>query len=183
MGDVQRRYSAIPYGWREIDIAALVARLIAQQKISIKYGGAIVGKDERRLVDYLRKRSEIDKAIVTRRIAPSEDLMRKSINFLRDYLGAMDIPSDEDGLIRFVLNTFEEKQKHYEALLETYQQAKYPEREVVETARSLVADVLSQRKDNVALLSRMVQKQDDLLDSMEDMEDIELFFKSQRPHL
>ena len=55
MGDVQRRYGAIPYGWREIDIAALVARLISQQKISIKYGGAIVGKDERRLVDYLRK--------------------------------------------------------------------------------------------------------------------------------
>ena len=181
MGDVQRRYSAIPYGWREIDIAALVARLIAQQKISIKYGGAIVGKDERRLVDYLRKRSEIDKAIVTRRIAPSEDLMRKSINFLRDYLGAMDIPSDEDGLIRFVLTTFEEKEKHYNELLQAYKQVRYPEREVVETARNLAADVLSQRKDNVALLSRMVQKQDDLLDSIEDMEGVELFFKSQRP--
>ena len=181
MGDVQRRYSAIPYGWREIDIAALVAQLIAQQKISIKYGGAIVGKDERRLVDYLRKRSEIDKAIVTRRIAPSEDLMRKSINFLRDYLGAMDIPSDEDGLIRFVLDTFEGKERHYNELLEAYQQVRYPEREVVENARNLVVDVLSQRKDNVALLSRMVQKQDDLLDSMEDMEGVELFFKSQRP--
>ena len=181
MGDVQRRYSAIPYGWREIDIAALVAQLIAQQKISIKYGGAIVGKDERRLVDYLRKRSEIDKAIVTRRIAPSEDLMRKSINFLRDYLGAMDIPSDEDGLIRFVLDTFEGKEKHYNELLEAYQQVRYPEREVVENARNLVVDVLSQRKDNVALLSRMAQKQDDLLDSIEDLEGVELFFKSQRP--
>ena len=181
MGDVQRRYSAIPYGWREIDIAALVAQLVAQQKISIKYGGAIVGKDERRLVDYLRKRSEIDKAIVTRRIAPSEDLMRKSINFLRDYLGAMDIPSDEDGLIRFVLDTFEGKEKHYNELLEAYQQVRYPEREVVENARNLVVDVLSQRKDNVALLSRMAQKQDDLLDSIEDLEGVELFFKSQRP--
>ena len=180
MGDVQRRYSAIPYGWREIDIAALVAPLIAQQKISIKYGGAIVGKDERRLVDYLRKRSEIDKAIVTRRIAPSEDLMRKSINFLRDYLGAMDIPSDEDGLIRFVLDTFEKKEKRYNELLEAYRQIRYPEREVVENARNLVSDVLSQRKDNVALLSRMVQKQDDLLNSIEDMEGVELFFKSQR---
>ena len=181
MGDVQRRYGAIPYGWREIDIAALVARLISQQKISIKYGGAIVGKNERRLVDYLRKKNEIDKAIVTRRIAPSEDLMRKSINFLRDYLGAMDIPSDEDGLIHFVLNTFEEKEKHYNGLLEAYKQVRYPEREVVENARNLVSDVLSQRKDNVAFLSRMMQKQDDLLDSVEDMEGVELFFKSQRP--
>ena len=36
MGDVQRRYKAIPYGWNEIDIAALIARLIAQQKISFQ---------------------------------------------------------------------------------------------------------------------------------------------------
>lgn len=180
MGDVQRRYQAIPYGWKEIDIAALIARLIAQQKISIKYGGAIVAKDDRRLVDYLRKKSEVDKAVVARRIAPSEDLMRKSISFLRDYLGAMDIPSDEDGLVRFVLNTFETNLAHYQGLLDQYAQNRYPEKEQVTTARDLAQDILSQRKDNVALLNRMVQKQDDLLDSSEDMEGVELFFKSQR---
>lgn len=180
MGDVQRRYQAIPYGWREIDIAALIARLIAQQKISIKYGGAVVAKDDRRLVDYLRKKSEVDKAVVTRRIAPSEDLMRKSISFLRDYLGAMDIPSDEDGLVRFVLHTFEIKLTHYQGLLDQYAQKRYPEKEQVTAARDLAQDILSQRKDNVALLNRMVQRQDDLLDSAEDMEGVELFFKSQR---
>lgn len=180
MGDVQRRYQAIPYGWKEIDIAALIARLIAQQKISIKYGGAVVAKDDRRLVDYLRKKSEVDKAVVARRIAPSEDLMRKSISFLRDYLGAMDIPSDEDGLVRFVLNTFEAKLAHYQDLLDQYAQNRYPEKEQVTAARDLAQDILGQRKDNVALLNRMVQKQDDLLDSSEDMEGVELFFKSQR---
>ena len=180
MGDVQRRYQAIPYGWREIDIAALIARLIAQQKISIKYGGAVVAKDDRRLVDYLRKKSEVDKAVVARRIAPSEDLMRKSISFLRDYLGAMDIPSDEDGLVRFVLNTFESKLAHYQGLLDQYAQNRYPEKDQVAVARDLAQDILSQRKDNVALLNRMVQRQDDLLDAAEDMEGVELFFKSQR---
>ena len=181
MGDVQRRYQAIPYGWKEIDIAALIARLIVQQKIQINYGGAVVGKEERRLVDFLRKKTEIDKAIVVRRIAPSEELIRKSVNFLRNYLGAMDIPSDEDGLIRFVLNTFETKQNHYQKLLdEFYSKERYPEKETVTAARDLMNDVLSQRKDNVALLKRMVQRQDDLLDSAEDMEDVEMFFKAQR---
>lgn len=181
MGDVQRRYQAIPYGWREIDIAALIARLIAQQKISIKYGGALVGKDERRLVDYLRRKSENDNAVVARRIAPSEDLMRKSIAILRDYSGAMDIPSDEDGLIRFVLDTLTQKQDHYQRLLDTvYSEFRYPEKEVVAKARDLMNDVLSQRRDNVALLNRMVQRQDDLLDCAEDMESVEFFVTSQR---
>lgn len=180
MGDVQRRYQAIPYGWKEIDIAALIARLIVQQKIQINYGGAVVGKEERRLVDLLRKKTEIDRAIVVRRIAPSEELIRKSINFLRDYLSAMDIPSDEDGLIRFVLSTFETKRSHYQKLLDDfYTKESYPEKETVTAARDLMNDVLSQRKDNVALLKRMVQRQDDLLDSAENMEGVEMFFKTQ----
>ena len=180
MGDVQRRYQAIPYGWKEIDIAAMMARLIVQQKIQIQYGGAVVNRDERRLVDFLRKKSEIDKAIVVRRIAPSEDLMRKSIRFLREYLGAMDIPSDEDGLIRFVLSTFEGKREHYRSMLSQYEGHRYPQKSVVTDALQLMEDVLSQKKDNVALLSGMVKRQDDLLDSAEDMESLELFFQTQR---
>lgn len=182
MGDVHRRYGAIPYGWREIDIAALAARLIAQQKISIKYGGAIISKEDRRLVDYLRKASERDKAVVTRRIAPSEELMRKSAAFLREYLGAMDIPADEDGLVPFVLHTFETRFAHYQALLEKdYAAAHYPEKEKVVCARDLMRDILDRRKDNVALLDHMVCRQDDLLDSAEDLERVEGFFRSQRP--
>jgi len=183
MGDVQRRYQAIPYGWREVDIAAMIARLIAGQKITIKYGGANVAKDDRRLVDYLRKKSEVDKASVTRRVAPSEELMRKSVVFLRDWLGQMGIPDDEDGLIRFVLDTIEPKQRHYQSLLEhEYTHDRYPEKEIVEAARDLMNDILSQSKDNVALLNRLIVKQDDLRDCTEDMEAVETFFnqKSQQ---
>ena len=182
MGDVQDRYQKIPYGWKEIDIAALIARLIVQQKIQINYGGAMVGNDDRRLLDYLRKKSEIYNAIVVRHIAPDETLIRKSVAFLREYLGAMDIPSDENGLIGFVLNTFETKRDHYKQLLDNfYAKAEYPEKQLVSDALELMNSVLSQRKDNVALLKGMVQHQDDLLDLSEDMEEIEMFFKAQQP--
>jgi hypothetical protein len=182
MGDVQRRYQAMPYGWREIDIAALAARLIVGQKIQIKYGGAAVGKDDRKLVDCLRRKSEIDKASVTRRIAPSEDLMRKSVVFLRDWLGQMGVPDDEDGLIGFVAATLEGKEAHYGALAEQYSADRYPEKEAVAKARDLMSDILSQRKDNVALLNRLIARQDDLRDCTENMEAVETFFsqKSQQ---
>lgn len=180
MGDVQRRYQAIPYGWREIEIAALIARLIVAQKIEIRYGGAIVGRDDRNLVRYLRVKTEIDKANVSRRIAPSEELMRKSIKFLRDWLGQMGIPEDEDGLIAFVKDTLEPKLAHYEKLMDEYNRDRYPQKEVVTAARDLISDILSQKRDNVALLTRLIAKQDALRDSTEDMEDVETFFKSQR---
>ncbi len=180
MGDIQRRYQAIPYGWREIDIAVLVARLIVGQKISVKYGGAIVGKGDRKLVDYLRKKSEIDKANVSRRIAPPEELKRKAVAFLRSWLGQMGIPEDEDGLISFAIATLEPMQEHYTSLIAEYNKDRYPQKEVVIAARDLINDILSQRKDNVALLNRLITKQDNLRDCTEDMEAVETFFKSQR---
>ena len=36
MADIQSKYSAIPYGWKEIDIAAVAAQLIYSQKVTIK---------------------------------------------------------------------------------------------------------------------------------------------------
>jgi len=51
---------------------------------------------------------------------------------------------------------------------------------VVITARDLISDILSQKRDNVALLTRLIARQDDLRDSSEDMEEVEMFFKSQR---
>jgi len=177
MGDIQRRYQAIPYGWREVDIAAIVARLIAEQKITIKYGGANISKDDRKLVDYLRKRSEVDKASVTRRIAASEEQIRKSVVFLRNWLGQMGIPDDEDGLIRFVIDTIETKQQRYSNLLEhEYTYDSYPQKETVVDANTLMNDILSQSRDNVALLNRLISKQDDLRDCSEDMEAVETFF-------
>jgi len=109
--------------------------------------------------------------------------MRKAVVFLRDWLGQMGIPDDEDGLIRFILDTIYPKQRHYQDLLEhEYTQDRYPEKEIVENARDLMNDIISQSKDNVALLNRIIAKQDDLRDCTEDMEAVETFFnqKSQQ---
>lgn len=180
MGDVQRRYQSIPYGWREVDIAAIIARLIVSQKIEIQYGGAIVGKDNKNLVRYLRAKSEIDKAKVSRRIAPSEEDIRKAVKFLREWLGQMSIPEDEDGLLAFIIDTLSSKLERYETLLNEYNHDGYPQKEVVMRARDLMCNILSQKNDNVALIKRLLAKQDDLLTIIEDMEEIETFFKSQR---
>lgn len=181
MEEVQKRCRSIPYGWREIDIAALVARLAAGQKITVLYAKAPVALTDRKFPDYLRKKSLIGSVTITRRIAPTEKQLRESRDFLRELLGVMDVPRDENGLIRFVTETFEERQEHYRQLLAEYDKGRYPQREVLKAALEMAESVLSQRRDNVALMTRMLQQRDDLLDSGEDMEDIETFFRTQRP--
>lgn len=180
MADVQSRYQAIPYGWREIDIAAVAARLIFDQKVTIKYAGNTIQPNNPKLPDMLRKKSEIGRTSISKRQVITLTKMKEAKDFLREYFDVMDVPADEDGLIAFIVDRLNQQKAHYEALNHRYDNgAKYPDRDLVRKAISLVEDVLSQQKDNIALIDRLLKRQDDLLDNKEDMGRVEGFFKNQ----
>ena len=180
MADVQSKYSVIPYGWKEIDIAAVVAQLIYAQKVTIKYAGNTIQPDDPKLPDMLRKKSEIGKTSISKRKTISAAMMRDAKSMLRDYFDIMDVPDDEDGLIRFVTEEFSEQRNYYVSLDARYDGHKYPDRALVQESIHLLDDVLSQKKDNIALIERMVKKEDALFDNKEAMSNgIENFFKTQ----
>ena len=183
MGDIQKRYQAIPYGWREIDIAAVVAELIASQKLVLKYGGAVVPSGEKKITEYLRKKTEIDKAIIAFKVAPPTALIKKCREFLSDYhnctLGA--IPDDEDGLVRYITDKFDaERTELRERLEKEYAFSAYPRKNVVENGAALCDKLLAQKNDSIALLKKAVEMQDDFLDFSEDISDVNTFFRVQK---
>ena len=181
MGDIQRRFSAIPYGWREIDIAAVVCTLIALQKVTVQYSGSMIQPTDKHIPDYLRRRTEIDKTIVSRRVAIPDTLLKKSREFLKEYFNTMDLPADEDGLIAYVLDSFTEERDMLQKMLDAdYATGNYPDKAVVENGVKLCNDLLLQKKDNVALLTKMTAMADDFLDLAEDMADVYAFFKNQK---
>lgn len=179
MADVQSRYQAIPYGWREIDIAAVAARLIFDQKVTVKYAGTTIQPNNPKLPDMLRKKSEIGKTSISKRQVVSITKMKEVKEFLREYFDVMDVPDDEDGLIAFIVDRFTKQKQHYEELNARYAGHKYPDHALVSTAIQLMDDVLSQQKDNIALIDRVVKKEDALDDNREKMQRVEAFFKNQ----
>lgn len=179
MDDVQKRYQAKPYGWREIDIAAVVAMLIQQQKVTIKYGGVTIQPDNPKLTDMLRKRTEIGRTTISKRQTPRVQDIREVREFLRDFFPEkMNVPEDEDGLIRYIVEAFTGELQHYTDLLAKYQGHKYPDQVKVDKAIALVKDVLSQQNDNIALIRRVIEREDDLYTMHESMQEVEEFFKS-----
>ena len=180
MGDIHKKFSGIPYGWREIDIAALTATLIAAQKITVSYSGSVIQPTDRKLPDYLRRRTEIDKAMVTKREAVSEKTVKRARKFLEEYFNIMDIPTDEDRLISFITEKFGDQQTTFTEMLANYKTAKYPDEKTVSNAAELCKKVLSKQKDNVSLLNNMLDMEDELFDMSEDMEKVTEFFKTQR---
>lgn len=179
MADVQSRYQAIPYGWKELDIAGVVAILIHDQKVTLKYAGVTVQPDNPKLADMLRKKSEVGKVQISKRIVVSEAKMKQAKAFLREYFDVMDVPDDEDGLVKFIVSKFEELQNHYQDILVRYNEHNYPNKRLVEDSIRLMGEVLSQAKDNSALIDKVLNKQNELLDNKDDMQAVESFFKNQ----
>lgn len=179
MADIQSRFSAIPYGWREIDIAAVVARLIYDQKVTIKYAGSTIQPDNPKLPDILRKKSEIGKTTISKRQIITATKMRAVKELLREYFDVMDVPDDEDGLVAFIVQKFTQLKDHYVELKGRYEGHKYPDQSLVSTSIEQMDKVLSQRKDNIALIDALLKEEDNLFDNKEKMQRVEGFFKNQ----
>ncbi|MFC2662822.1 MAG: BREX system P-loop protein BrxC, partial [Eubacterium sp.] len=164
MADVQSKFQKAPYGWREIDIAAVTALLIQQQRATVKYAGKTIQPSDSKLPEMLRKKSEIGRCMVSMRHAVASSQLKEARSFLRDYLDVMDVPEDEDGLIRFITDTFGQLLDHYEGLNRRYIGHNYPDHKVVLDAVQTVKNLLSRASDNFTLIDALVKKEDALYD-------------------
>lgn len=181
MGDIQRRFSAIPYGWREIDIAAVICSLISTQKVALQYSGSVIQPTDKHIPDYLRRKTEIDKTLVTQKKKIPEPLNTNARKVLKDYFNTMDLPADDDGLIAYVLDSFTAERDKLQGLVDVqYASGNYPDRTVVENGVKLCNDLLSHKKDNIALLTKLVSMEGDFLDLSDDMTAVYSFFKNQK---
>lgn len=181
MGDVQRHFQARPFGWREIDIAAVAARLVAQQWAEITYGGQRVAPSDAKMKDYLRKQSEIDKATIKMRKALDANLLKRAKDVLREIDGTIDIPNDEDGLVKAVRDCMKGRIERFNGVLNARFRgvaSPYPGRELIENAVHLASAVLEQQADSEALLRELTKRGDDILDNVDDLGDVERFFNT-----
>lgn len=106
--------------------------------------------------------------------------MKAVRNLLRDYFDVMDVPADEDGLVKFIADEFGNQLQHYNKLNEKYDDThKYPDQTMVRNAITATQEVLNQKKDNIALIDYLLKKEDDLFDQKDAMGNVETFFKSQ----
>ena len=179
MFDIQQRYSRKPYGWRESDIAGVVAQILVNQNATIKYAGQTIKPNDYRMVDYLRKKSEVGQVKISKRIGIDNFKLNQTKSFLREYFDVMDLPNDEDGLITYIIKNFNEKQAELKGYYSRNTTRHYPGYSKIKEGLDLVDQVLKSQNDNVALVDCIVELQDDLLDNKDDMRAVEEFYETQ----
>ena len=179
MADIQSRYQNIPYGWKEIDIASVIARLIQAQKITIKHSGETIQPNDYRLVDFLRKKSETGFTQVSIRETIPAQKMKTVRDILKKYFEVMDVPSDEDGLVAFITKEFNTERFNLEDMDKKNNMVMHPGSHEIKEALKYINKVLLAQNDNIALVNTICDLEDDLLDTKDDMINVKNFYQSQ----
>ena len=180
MAALHTRYQAKPYGWREIDIAAVMAKLMLDQKVIVKYSGDVIKPDNKNLADMLRQKRYTGSVLVSPKVSASAQTIRIVKDFLQEFFNVMDIPNDEDGIVEFIKLRFTELNDKYRALQSNYVNASYPGQDTVKDSVRLLNNILNQANDNITLLESIKQSQDVLFDMQDAMDNVINFFANQK---
>lgn len=181
MGDVQRRFQAKPYGWRETDVAGVAALLVAQGRAKLSYAEQALEPSAAATVQNLRSKSKVDKTVIEQRqhVGDAERMAARAA--IEAFSRAHDLPTDEDGLAGRIGVLLRQRAGELHRLLDVeYRSGNYPGREDVASALALVEGILKIGTDPADLLVKVARSKDDLADAAEDLEDVDAFFANQR---
>lgn len=178
--EVLGRFSGIPYGWATLDTAALLARLAADQQITVLAGGTEVPLDSPSLPAILCGRRTAFTAIAPRRELDPE-LLAECTSFLRRWLDTRDIPKAPDALLSLLRDTLRKRESELQLLLCQYSKGTpYPGKQTVQDAWERISHLLRRRPEQESLLREVAEQQGDLLRDAQATAAISRFFQEQR---
>lgn len=178
VSDVYKRYQNKPYGYKEYDIAAMIAELMVDQKVVLSYNGKEFKKNDSQVSSLLFNKSYIDSVIIKQRIAVDPVLLTKCINIMKDFTNSMDVPSKEDAFIEYAINTLQKCANECDGFITNYySNGNYPQKEAVNHAKGVYNEILLYKGDATKFLNKIKEKQDDMLDAQADISDVVSFFK------
>lgn len=176
---ITTHFTKQPYGWKELDIASCIIKLLKGQEIKLQLNSTNLTTDERDLVNYLTKRDYVERVIVKKRERISPQLIKVVKDLSKEMFERTALPADEDGLMNVFKESLTAEKNKIEVLQANYRHAFYPGQDVLKDGKETIEQLLN-ISDTASFFNKAKQLQDDCLDYAEDVENVKAFFEKQR---
>lgn len=178
------RYQDKPYGWKPLDIAALIAELLIEQRIRIRYNSEYIepAKDTNKIITALVKSSESEKAIVVKRTKVDETLIRTAKSICKDVFNTTNLADDEDGLLKDIQGLMETQISEIKGYKVRYEGRKYPGMSLLNKGLEYF-EQFDPKLDSVSFFEKLKELEDNLLDWEEDIAYVKSFFGTNQKEL
>jgi hypothetical protein len=175
---IEKRYGGRPYGWPELEVVLLVARLAVLKEVNLLDANSKAPVAVDQAYDHLTSSSKQRKVIITQRESAAGDLIKKA-QALGKELFAQQAGSGEDAVFSFLRQRLEA----WNSVLATFEPlartGKYPG--LVQVDASLAAlRKFVEETDSLRFLKRFVENKTELLDLAEDVHELQGFYANQK---
>lgn len=177
---ILNRFSDAPYGWNEIDIAGIVAKLLKNQNINIIFNGEFLDTEKaNKVVDALTKTANVDRVIINKKVKVDEALIRRVKTICLDAFGSITLPDDEDSIVVAIKEKISKKVEEINLYLNKYEDKKYPGKSLFQKGLNIFKEI-TEHRDNLSFFEEIKNKEEELLDWVDDVVYPIDFFKSQK---
>ncbi|AEE90721.1 MAG: BREX system P-loop protein BrxC [Tepidanaerobacter acetatoxydans] len=175
MRSILNHFSKAPYGWNELDIEGLVAKLFKEQEIKLQLNSKYLNIEDKNLINYLTKRDYAERLLIEKRIKVPPFQITNAKNLCQQLFGIIALPNDEDGIMRELDKLIETESYKIERLLEEYNTAPYPGEDILKKGLTLFKKLLS-IDDAKEFFDTLYQDKDDLLEYADYSPEVKNFF-------
>jgi len=174
---IQKRYAIRPYGWPDMEVVLLVARLLVLGEISLKLENRILSLEK--VYENIKAPARWRKITIHKRKPPDSKALQKARQLGQDVFSKMG-PDNVDALCAFLqekLSSWETALSKFKSLADT---GNYPGKEEISDALAVVRPLLAP-EESYQVIDRFIHKEKDLLELSETFHNLEQFYEHQKP--
>jgi hypothetical protein len=174
---IENRFANRPYGWPDMEVALLLARLLVLGEISLGTDGGVIPLEK--CYDALTSPAKWRKIVITQRRTQKPEEVKKARLLGQDVFSQMG-PEGEDALFTFLkgkLQGWQTSLQGYKPLAET---GDYPGLEEIKEGLALTKKLLA-NEDSYKFIEHFNANRDDLKSLSDDFHDLEHFYEHQKP--
>jgi hypothetical protein len=173
---IEKRYAIRPYGWPDMEVVLLLARLLAIGEISLKSEHNTLPPDK--VYENVKTPAKWRKLTIHKRKTSDPRALQKARQLGQDVFSEMG-PDNEDALCAFLQGKLREWEMALNGFKPLADTGNYPGQEEISKALVVIKPLLT-ADESYKFIERFNQRKDDLLDLSEDFHNLEQFYENQK---
>lgn len=175
---VEDQFVKAPYGFNEMDIRWILARLFHKGDITFKVSGETITFRNRRegeIFDYIMKKSWLDKLLMEERGKVPDTCRQAAQNIMAELFKNSNASRDEDTFMADFFRRTDNMIRDMKRIQEMQKNSSYPGKDVIRRGLSLLEDI-KEKTSPLSFYQTLYDREEDFEDLAEDYEDVEKFF-------
>lgn len=175
---VEDQFVKAPYGFNEMDIRWILARLFHKGDITFKVSGETItfrNRSEGEIFDYIMKKPWLDRLLMEERVKVPDTCRQAAQNIMAELFKNSNASRDEDAFMADFFRRTNTMIGDMKRIQELQKNSSYPGKDVIRQGLSLLED-MKEKTSPLSFYQTLYDREEDFEDLAEDYEDVEKFF-------